>query len=209
MTAAATDHYDVFLSYAAADAPVAEVVERKLAETGLRVFSAHNLSVGSSWADAIRDALAESSAVVLLVTPTSLKSANLAVELGAAMAWKKQIFPLLQDVTVDQLPVYLRHYQAAPVSQVQAVADAVLAERSRLTPTDHQVLEELYEHSGIPADELAHKPTELAVLTRRFNRARKADLGPEQVLREFLRLHKHVKVRSSAKRNGGKGGRAT
>lgn len=189
MISARTD-FDVFLSHSASDAAIADVVDRRLNDAGLRVFSAHGLKAGTTWPDAIRDALAESSAVVVLLTPASLRSSNLAVELGAALAWNKPIYPLLQDLKPEEVPVFLRQFQAVPLSRLDEVVKAIVGERRSLTDDDADKLIALYQQHNVSVDELIARPAELSSLARAFGRATGTSYSPEEVMQLLIRRRK-------------------
>jgi hypothetical protein len=206
MIAQATPPFDVFLSFSTTDTAVAEVVEGKFREAGLRVFNSRSLEAGSAWPEAIRDAIAECFAAVVLVTRSSLKSAWFMLEVGAAMGWEKPLFPLLHDLSADELPVFLRSYQAVPIVRVHEVVEAVRRISRPLTASERTALVRAYESTGLPADRLVDTPSALTKATRAFNRATDAGYSPERVLQELLRLRKQNGLhRVSLRRPKGKG----
>jgi hypothetical protein len=188
MIAQATSPYDVFLSFSISDSAVAEVVASKFSQAGLRVFDSRSLEVGSNWPDAIRDALAECAAFVVIVTRSSLKSAWFVLEVGAAMGWEKPIFPLLQDVSADELPVFLRSYQAVPIVRVHEVVDAVRRISQPLAESERAALVRAFQNIELPVNQLASEPSALMKVARAFNRSTGAGYSPERVLQELLRL---------------------
>src|SRR2546423_13825000 len=100
MTAAT---HDVFLSYSQADAGSALAVERAMSAAGLTVCRASEVSTGSPLSDAMLEALVECSALVAIITPLGVRSANIVVELGMAMSWQKPVYLLLDGVKPDEL----------------------------------------------------------------------------------------------------------
>lgn len=107
----------VFLSYAAQDAPTALVVEEALHRHGLRTWSARDLAVGSNWSREIMNALDEAAAVVVLVTPASLQSNWVSHEWSAAIARSKRVIPALAaGATYSDLPPVLGKRQAVDLS---------------------------------------------------------------------------------------------
>jgi hypothetical protein len=188
MITQATSPYDVFLSFSISDSAVAEVVASKFSQAGLRVFDSRSLEAGSKWPDAIRDALAECAAFVVIVTRSSLKSAWFVLEFGAAMGWEKPIFPLLQDVSADELPVFLRSYQAVPIVRVQEVVEAVRRVSQPLAEAERAALARAFRNTGLPLNQLANTAPALTKVTRAFNRSTGAGYSPERILQELLRL---------------------
>src|SRR5438270_9620567 len=80
--------YDVFLSYAANDAPLAIELANACRASGLEAFIDRELLPGGSkFSDALREALAESRAVLAVLSPSGL-TPFMEIEIGAAQAWK-------------------------------------------------------------------------------------------------------------------------
>ena len=61
----------VFLSYADRDRPLAEVLVRDLNDAGFNVWSDHEVLPGDNWARKVADALEESEAMVVIVSPAA------------------------------------------------------------------------------------------------------------------------------------------
>lgn len=129
--------YDVVLSYSVRDEAQAAVVMRKLGEAGLSVFSVSDLEIqgdretGEKFAEALREALVESSALVVLLTPAHRDSPALGVEVGAAWIGQKPVFVLVAGDSASDVPVYLRRYHVSPLSQLSQVIPAI----ARLGPS--------------------------------------------------------------------------
>ncbi len=87
--------YDVFISYSAQDAEAARILADRLRQQGIGVFIDRDLAPGTSWAEALREALQESSAVVVLFGPTGLGPAQSEEVLGRAAAARARIIPVL------------------------------------------------------------------------------------------------------------------
>ena len=78
MSIAIKTEFDVFLSHGIYDTGIAGVVKNALSEAGLEVFSVQNIKPENSFTEIWRDALAECSAVVLILTRSTLDSSDLA-----------------------------------------------------------------------------------------------------------------------------------
>jgi hypothetical protein len=184
------ESYDVFLSSAAADRGVAMVVRRAIEDRGLSVFSAENLKVGAPSEDVIRSAMADARVFVAVLSRLSVNSPSIAIELGAAMAWGKAIYLLLEGIGPAELPNPLLRYRSISVSKL---ADAIKEiERSIEPVTVEQagVLSELYAAVGVSTEQLANRPSALDQLTHRFNERLGSSFSPERVLQELIRLRK-------------------
>ena len=88
----------VYVAYSRPDARAAAQLVRELGSHGVRGFlDTDDLALGSNWAGALQDAIRESAAVVVLVSPDALNSHTLLAGLGAARALKKPIIPVVVD----------------------------------------------------------------------------------------------------------------
>jgi TIR domain len=85
----------VFISYSAEDEATARLVEQALRRRGLETWSARHLTVGSDWSKDIAAALNSAAAVIVLVTPESLKSNWVSHEWASAIAGSKRVIPAL------------------------------------------------------------------------------------------------------------------
>ena len=64
----------VFLSYADSDRPLAKTLAKDLHAAGFAVWSDHEVLPGDNWARKVADALEESEAMVVIVSPAAAKS---------------------------------------------------------------------------------------------------------------------------------------
>lgn len=191
--------YDVFISFSSRDSGIADIVARALSEKGLSVFVFEPGDSTPKSSDPIREAITESSVVVLIVTPTTLRSSWQAIEIGAAMAWEKPVFVILDGVSNQQVPSYLRKFPLYPASKLSELVRAVRREldsEPQFTDEDRELLRRLYVEIGEPADQLAIQPGTMALLTKKFNRTRDQRLAPEKILQELFRLRKRRELPS-------------
>ncbi len=105
---------EVFISYAQSDVDKVRLLLSEL--RNLRVhgwMDQADLAAGDAVASSIRSALLHAHAVVVLLSPTALKSQWVNFELGAAEALGKKIIPVLieGDVETEELPEILRGRQ--------------------------------------------------------------------------------------------------
>lgn len=104
----ATPTYDVFVSHSSRDREFAADVADRLTAEGLQPFYDASVPLGEDVSKAIWDALAECRAFIVIVSPDSTPDAMGMVELGAATAWHKPIFVLLNGPASLQLPEALQ-----------------------------------------------------------------------------------------------------
>ena len=111
---------DVFVSYAAADGRFARrFVERLRANQLSCFFAAESIQPASLWMESIWQAVRECKLMVFLATPAALQSRWCTMEVGAALAMKKQVVPVLHRVRPGELPDYLRPFQAVAVKTTE------------------------------------------------------------------------------------------
>jgi TIR domain len=101
----------VFLSYSHEDHVWAKEFAEALKEQGLAIwFDEWELKPGDKTADAMEKALRESQALIFLLGPKSLDKPSLFFEIGAALALKKRIIPVLSEgVERSKMPGVLLH----------------------------------------------------------------------------------------------------
>lgn len=181
--------HDVFLSAAEADRGVAQAIRRAFEERGLTVFiDAPHRAPGADWEENIRQAMAESRAFVAILSRASLNSPESLMEIGAAQAWGKAIYFLREGST--EIPTFLQKYPAEPLSRLPDVVERVVGSLSPLSEGQIEILKELYRMQDVPSEQLGARPHSLEQLTRRFNQNAQADLSPERVRQELIRLRK-------------------
>jgi hypoxanthine phosphoribosyltransferase len=108
--------YDVFLSYSHLDSNIALELREKFLASGLTCFLAEkSLDVGNQWIDQVREAIRESETILILITPRSVGSKWVYMEVGAAWMESKKIIPLTQFVDVSDLPDLIKNLQARSI----------------------------------------------------------------------------------------------
>src|ERR1700733_13163488 len=98
-----TSTIDVFMSYSQRDAALAEEMAGVLRSLDLNVFTAAGIATGENLEDAIWEAMAESKALLAIVTEAE-PSAWTAFELGAAKAWNKPVYVVASNPAAARLP---------------------------------------------------------------------------------------------------------
>jgi hypothetical protein len=156
----------------------------------LDVFNPAKVESGSSVQDVVWQAMAESAALVVVISPEGVTSSNTAVELGAAMAWHKPIFVVSSGNGNVKLPAYLSGYQLYPVSRIDDVAQSIRQSRHALSEQHVAVLRDVYTKLGIPTDRLLNDPASLDRLAKTFNARSNVKVAGERLAQELLRLRK-------------------
>ncbi len=100
----------VFLSYAHADARLAKVLAAVLSSAGYQVFSGQDLLPGDNFAQQIGEALEESEAMVVLISPASVDSPWVKKEIDFALGspnYAGRLIPVVVRPTAE-MPWILR-----------------------------------------------------------------------------------------------------
>jgi len=191
MTVAAPS-LDVFLSYVPADRDTAEVVERSLVDAGIVVRSANQVLPGAKFERQLRKLLVESDAVVVLVTPNSVRSSSMLIEIGAALGLDIPIHLLLSGIAAKDLPAHLRELPCSRVSNAAKVGEKLVEEATswRLDESERAELTEIYRELGVPVDQLASNTASLDALADEFRRRTGRRMPNSRLLHGLLTLRK-------------------
>lgn len=178
----------VFLSYSARDVSAAQCVVRALSDAGFTVLQAADVLAGHDVAKAVREAMLESNALVVVTAPNTPDSPWTAFEIGAAMAWGKSIYVVTTDK--GPLPAYLQQLHVLTLEDVPQLVQSLQREVEPLSHTEQAALSALYAQVGVAADKLIFNPDASARLVEEFNRRTRNNASADRLLRELLRLRK-------------------
>ena len=108
--------HDLFVSYSEEDASLALEIVSLFEQRGLSCYLAQQkIKVGSKWQDEIRDALVGSREVLIVLTPESIHSPWVTMELGAAWVLGTTVNPCSLYVELEQMPDPIREIQVQPI----------------------------------------------------------------------------------------------
>jgi hypothetical protein len=190
MTATVTKNYDVFISHAASDTHLAVEIAESLESAGLETFHGGSIEPGGDVSDAIWQALAESRALIAVISPEVPPQAMGMVEIGAAAAWNKPVFLLINGPSTTKLPPALSGYPVYPLSRLEDVIRAIRSGFDPLTDEERELLAEIYRDLNTPSDQLSQSPTVLHELTAHFNKHTRKHYSGERLLSELIRMRK-------------------
>ena len=109
-----------------------------------------------------------------------MTSAWTAVEIGAAQAWHKPVFVLQSAPQAVPVPAHLARFQLLPISRIEDVIQAIKSRSgSALSAEELDLLRDIYVELSIPTDQLLGNPSQLAVLTRHFNKRNRSAIAGE------------------------------
>jgi hypothetical protein len=180
---------DVFLSHASPDSAVAQKIVDRLQSAGLVTFSSGGLDPGKETSNGIWQALAESRALIALISPRPTSAMGI-VEIGAAAVWNKPIFLLLNGPSSTKLPSALSAYPVYPINRLEDVIQAIRSTLEPLTDKEQRVLKDIYREFCIPVDQLSLSPNVLHEMTKQFNKNAHKQFSEEKLLSEILRMRK-------------------
>lgn len=117
---------DIFISHSKDDSKLAEFLQRHMTQEGLSVYLASiSMQPGEQWMPAIMDNLRASTWVLCLASRAACASPWVLQEMGVAIGTNKKLVPIVWDQLPENLPGWMRQYQAinlAGVSQQEAMA---------------------------------------------------------------------------------------
>jgi TolB-like protein len=119
---------DIFISYSSKDREQAELLTELLTSAGLSVWiDKSGIDIATSWSKEIVQAIDNCKALVVLLSPSSVVSINVAKEVSLAAEQKKKILPLdLEPVELtDDLRYHLAGIQRAPMSNIDSIIRAL------------------------------------------------------------------------------------
>ena len=109
----------VFLSYASRDGGMALEFAMLLEQRGIPAFCAlDTIKPGDDWNEHLRQALIDCDELILLVSPESVDSDWVLMEVGAAWVLRKRITPILLFGSPADLPSNLQRMQYATLTSV-------------------------------------------------------------------------------------------
>jgi hypothetical protein len=185
--------YDVFISNSARDAALALEVADACRLSGLEVVTSTELPAGREVSDALWEALAESRALITILSPSDL-TPSMAIEIGAARAWNKPIFAIVSEPSSTRLPPAMAGIDLYTAGRLEDVIKAIKTSVEQLTEDDRVFVSRLFSELDISVDQLAFEPARRGELVKRFKKGRGKSVSEERLLSELLRLRKQGKL---------------
>lgn len=186
--------YDVFISHSAGDAPLAAELARDFRASGLEAMTGMEISPGGEVSKTLWEALAESWALVVILSPLG-PTPSMGIEIGAARAWNKPMFVLVTEPSSTRLPPYMAGIKVYPATRIEDVVDAIKVSGQQLSEEDRSLLATLFGEIGASVDQLALEPKQLQELVTRFTARSGKAVSGERLLSELLRLRKRGLLR--------------
>jgi hypothetical protein len=181
--------FDVFLSYSCDSADEAKVIIKKFTDAGFSVFGFSEIGLGKNIIEEIWQALAECWAVVVLIKTETIPP-SVAVEIGAASAWQKPIYIIMESKGKHNLPFVFSKYEVFSISEIEKVVNRVQKASRPLNENEQNVLVKVYLKLGIPADTLLMQPASIDRLNDMLQQESGLRLSGERIMQALLRLRK-------------------
>lgn len=116
----------VFISHSTRDKWIARKLSEEIAALGCDTFlDEKDITTGESIDDSIHGHLEESNDFLLLLSPDSIKSHWVLIELGGALALKKRIVIVLLYLGANDIPPPISKYLARDINEVERYYDEV------------------------------------------------------------------------------------
>jgi hypothetical protein len=181
--------YDVFISHSANDAALAAQLADACRLGGLEAVTDRELLPDAEVSDALWEALAESRALLAILSPAGL-TPSMGSEIGAAQAWNKPLFAVVTEPSFTALPAALSGGAVYPPERIGDVVEAIKRSGQQLSDSDRALLANVFQGIGLSVDQLAVDPKHLQKLVRRFNTRAHKNVPGERLLSELLRMRK-------------------
>ena len=116
----------VFISHAFTEAKLAKRVADSLKEDGFQVWDTGEILPGENWGNNLAQALQESEAMIVLLTPESLKSTNVIYEISYAIGQEKyqgRVIPVIaspvDNLVLENIPWILKKFKMISVPNLE------------------------------------------------------------------------------------------
>jgi hypothetical protein len=188
--------YDVVISHSVSDASLAAELANACRASGLEAVTDRELLPGGEAGDVLWEALAESRALLAVLSPSG-PTPSMGIEIGAARAWNKPIFVVLTEPSFTHLPSALSDAAVYPPGRIGDVIEAIKVSGQQLSDDDLVLLANVFRGVGVSVDELALDPKHLQELVKRFNTRTRKNVPGERLLSELLRMRKQGRLSKS------------
>ncbi len=128
----------IFISHSSKDKWIAGIIASRLMEIGASVFlDEKDIKTGGSINTQIQEHLSKPGELLILLSPASIKSQWVLIELGGAIALKKNIIPIYLHVGLNEIPTLIRDRKGRDINDIERYFKEV---ESRLLGKDIDVV---------------------------------------------------------------------
>jgi hypothetical protein len=115
----------VFISHASADSEEATALDRRIRKRFKTFLAQRDLTAGEEFERTVRRKLLASDAVLVLLTPRSIRSEWVLTEWGTAWAIGTTVIPVILRCDLTDLPFRLRELQCVDYHDTKRIVDAI------------------------------------------------------------------------------------
>jgi len=116
----------VFISHSSRDKWIARKLSEEILQLGCETFlDEKDIETGESIDESIHEHLTDSDDFLLLLTPDSVKSQWVLIELGGALALKKKIVIILLYLGANEIPKPITKYLARDINDIEKYYDEI------------------------------------------------------------------------------------
>lgn len=117
----------VFISHSSKDKWAARKISEDLEKRGIQSFlDEKDIATGSAIDTSIQEHLGECNDFLILLSPASIASAWVLVELGGAIALKKNLVPILLYIGPNEIPPPITKYLARDINELDKYYDELV-----------------------------------------------------------------------------------
>lgn len=139
----------VFVSHSSTDKWIARQIATQLEQRDIEAFlDEKDIKTGDSIDDAVHENLAECDELLMLLSPASLESSWVLIEIGGAKALGKRLVPILHHVGANELPTPLARGLARDLNDIDRYYSEVVV-RSELPEAERQESKAV-DHDDVP-----------------------------------------------------------
>ncbi|NET38067.1 MAG: toll/interleukin-1 receptor domain-containing protein [Cyanothece sp. SIO1E1] len=116
----------VFISHASTDTKLAKRIADTLREAGFQVWDYTQILPGENWAESLSKALQNSDAMIVLLTPNSVRSSNIGHDVGYALGqkdYKDRLIPVIaapdNTLSPTEIPWVLNRFHLIHVPNLE------------------------------------------------------------------------------------------
>jgi adenylate cyclase len=145
---------DIFISYSSKDREQAQLLTELLASAGLSVWiDQAGIGAATSWSGEISKAITDCTALIVLLSPSSVDSKNVTREVALAFERNKKILPIdLEPVMLpDDFAYHLAGIQRSPMTNIDAVIRALakLGLEATSAPQPPKIVKETHQRKSL------------------------------------------------------------
>jgi hypothetical protein len=146
----------IFISHSSYDKWVARQISRQLEEQSHQTFlDEKDIKTGDSIDGSIQSHLKDSDHLLIIISPSSLKSHWVFIEIGGAKALGKRIVPILFHIEPNEVPTAISQYLARDINDIDTyyqelpVMKSAAAKKAATSPRRRKIVSRPKAHESV------------------------------------------------------------